>query len=138
MKKIISFIITLSVILSAGLFIGCAKTSVDIEGFRFTYEKNSAQKITSENQEFITLKLNVKNTTSEVKNIISDDFVLKQGDNIVGDEVFFGNNIIDQMDNESLEAMDDEDMVIHIKTISNIGGEYQLYYRDSKLLNFKL
>ncbi len=138
MKKIISFIITLSVILSAGLFIGCAKTSVDIEGFRFTYEKNSAQKITSENQEFITLKLNVKNTTSEVKNIISDDFVLKQGDNIVSDEVFFGNNIIDQMDNESLEAMDDEDMVIHIKTISNIGGEYQLYYRDSKLLNFKL
>lgn len=138
MKKIISFIITLSVILSAGLFIGCAKTSVDIEGFRFTYEKNSAQKITSENQEFITLKLNVKNTTSEVKNIISDDFVLKQGDDIVSDEVFFGNNIIDQMDNESLEAMDDEDMVIHIKTISNIGGEYQLYYRDSKLLNFKL
>ena len=138
MKKIISFIITLSVILSAGLFIGCAKTSVDIEGFRFTYEKNSAQKITSENQEFITLKLKVKNTTSEVKNIISDDFVLKQGDNIVSDEVFFGNNIIDQMDNESLEAMDDEDMVIHIKTISNIGGEYQLYYRDSKLLNFKL
>lgn len=138
MKKIISFIITLSVILSAGLFIGCAKTSVDIEGFRFTYEKNSAQKITSENQEFITLKLNVKNTTSEVKNIISDDFVLKQGDNIVSDEVFFGNNIIDQMDNESLDAMDDEDMVIHIKTISNIGGEYQLYYRDSKLLNFKL
>lgn len=138
MKKIISFIITLSVILSAGLFIGCAKTSVDIEGFRFTYEKNSAQKITSENQEFITLKLNVKNTTSEVKNIISDDFVLKQGDNIVSDELFFGNNIIDQMDNESLEAMDDEDMVIHIKTISNIGGEYQLYYRDSKLLNFKL
>ena len=138
MKKIISFIITLTVILSAGLFIGCAKTSVDIEGFRFTYEKNSAQKITSENQEFITLKLNVKNTTSEVKNIISDDFVLKQGDNIVSDEVFFGNNIIDQMDNESLEAMDDEDMVIHIKTISNIGGEYQLYYRDSKLLNFKL
>ena len=138
MKKIISFIITLSVILSAGLFIGCAKTSVDIEGFRFTYEKNSAQKITSENQEFITLKLNVKNTTSEVKNIISDDFVLKQGDNIVSDEVFFGNNIIDQMDNESLEAMNDEDMVIHIKTISNIGGEYQLYYRDSKLLNFKL
>lgn len=138
MKKIISFIITLSVILSAGLFIGCAKTSVDIEGFRFTYEKNSAQKIISENQEFITLKLNVKNTTSEVKNIISDDFVLKQGDNIVSDEVFFGNNIIDQMDNESLEAMDDEDMVIHIKTISNIGGEYQLYYRDSKLLNFKL
>lgn len=138
MKKIISFIITLSVILSAGLFIGCAKTSVDIEGFRFTYEKNSAQKITSENQEFITLKLNVKNTTSEVKNIISDDFVLKQGDNIVSDEVFFGNNIIDQMDNESLEAMDDEDIVIHIKTISNIGGEYQLYYRDSKLLNFKL
>lgn len=138
MKKIISFIITLSVILSAGLFIGCAKTSVDIEGFRFTYEKNSAQKITSEKQEFITLKLNVKNTTSEVKNIISDDFVLKQGDNIVSDEVFFGNNIIDQMDNESLEAMDDEDMVIHIKTISNIGGEYQLYYRDSKLLNFKL
>lgn len=138
MKKIISFIITLSVILSAGLFIGCAKTSVDIEGFRFTYEKNSAQKTTSENQEFITLKLNVKNTTSEVKNIISDDFVLKQGDNIVSDEVFFGNNIIDQMDNESLEAMDDEDMVIHIKTISNIGGEYQLYYRDSKLLNFKL
>ena len=138
MKKIISFIITLSVILSAGLFIGCAKTSVDIEGFRFTYEKNSAQKITSENQEFITLKLNVKNTTSEVKNIISDDFVLKQGDNIVSDEVFFGNNIIDQMDNESLEAMDAEDMVIHIKTISNIGGEYQLYYRDSKLLNFKL
>lgn len=138
MKKIISFIITLSVILSAGLFIGCAKTSVDIEGFRFTYEKNSAQKITSENQEFITLKLNVKNTTSEVKNIISDDFVLKQGDNIVSDEVFFGNNIIDQMDNESLEAMDDEDMVIHIKTISNIGGEYQLYYRDCKLLNFKL
>lgn len=138
MKKIISFIITLSVILSAGLFIGCAKTSVDIEGFRFTYEKNSAQKITSENQEFITLKLNVKNTTSELKNIISDDFVLKQGDNIVSDEVFFGNNIIDQMDNESLEAMNDEDMVIHIKTISNIGGEYQLYYRDSKLLNFKL
>lgn len=138
MKKIISFIITLSVILSAGLFIGCAKTSVEIEGFRFTYEKNSAQKITSENQEFITLKLNVKNTTSEVKNIISDDFVLKQGDNIVSDEVFFGNNIIDQMDNESLEAMDDEDMVIHIKTISNIGGEYQLYYRYSKLLNFKL
>lgn len=138
MKKIISFIITLSVILSAGLFIGCAKTSVDIEGFRFTYEKNSAQKITSENQEFITLKLNVKNTTSEVKNIISDDFVLKQGDDIVSDEVFFGNNIIDQMDNESLEAMNDEDMVIHIKTISNIGGEYQLYYRDSKLLNFKL
>lgn len=138
MKKIISFIITLSVILSAGLFIGCAKTSVDIEGFRFTYEKNSAQKTTSENQEFITLKLNVKNTTSELKNIISDDFVLKQGDNIVSDEVFFGNNIIDQMDNESLEAMDDEDMVIHIKTISNIGGEYQLYYRDSKLLNFKL
>ena len=138
MKKIISFIITLSVILSAGLFIGCAKTSVDIEGFRFTYEKNSAQKITSENQEFITLKLNVKNTTSELKNIISDDFVLKQGDDIVSDEVFFGNNIIDQMDNESLEAMNDEDMVIHIKTISNIGGEYQLYYRDSKLLNFKL
>lgn len=138
MKKIISFIITLSVILSAGLFIGCAKTSVDIEGFRFTYEKNSAQKTTSENQEFITLKLNVKNTTSELKNIISDDFVLKQGDDIVSDEVFFGNNIIDQMDNESLEAMDDEDMVIHIKTISNIGGEYQLYYRDSKLLNFKL
>lgn len=138
MKKIISFIITLSVILSAGLFIGCAKTSVDIEGFRFTYEKNSVQKITSENQEFITLKLNVKNTTSEVKNIISDDFVLKQGDNIVSDEVFFGNNIIDQMDNESLEAMDDEDMVIHIKTISNIGSEYQLYYRDGKLLNFKL
>lgn len=138
MKKIISFIITLSVILSAGLFIGCAKTSVDIEGFRFTYEKNSAQKTTSENQEFITLKLNVKNTTSELKNIISDDFVLKQGDDIVSDEVFFGNNIIDQMDNESLEAMNDEDMVIHIKTISNIGGEYQLYYRDSKLLNFKL
>lgn len=138
MKKIISFIITLTVILSAGLFIGCAKTSVDIEGFRFTYEKNSAQKITSENQEFITLKLNVKNTTSELKNIISDDFVLKQGDDIVSDEVFFGNNIIDQMDNESLEAMNDEDMVIHIKTISNIGGEYQLYYRDSKLLNFKL
>ena len=138
MKKIISFIITLSVILSAGLFIGCAKTSVDIEGFRFTYEKNSAQKTTSENQEFITLKLNVKNTTSDLKNIISDDFVLKQGDNIVSDEVFFGNNIIDQMDNESLEAMNDEDMVIHIKTISNIGGEYQLYYRDSKLLNFKL
>ena len=138
MKKIISFIITLSVILSAGLFIGCAKTSVDIEGFRFTYEKNSAQKTTSENQEFITLKLNVKNTTSELKNIISDDFVLKQGGDIVSDEVFFGNNIIDQMDNESLEAMDDEDMVIHIKTISNIGGEYQLYYRDSKLLNFKL
>ena len=137
MKKIISFIITLTVILSAGLFIGCAKTSVDIEGFRFTYEKNSAQKTTSENQEFITLKLNVKNTTSELKNIISDDFVLKQGDNIVSDEVFFGNNIIDQMDNESLEAMNDEDMVIHIKTISNIGGEYQLYYRDSKLLNFK-
>lgn len=138
MKKIISFIITLTVILSAGLFIGCAKTSVDIEGFRFTYEKNSAQKTTSENQEFITLKLNVKNTTSELKNIISDDFVLKQGDDIVSDEVFFGNNIIDQMDNESLEAMNDEDMVIHIKTISNIGGEYQLYYRDSKLLNFKL
>lgn len=138
MKKIITFVMTLGIILTAGIFVGCGTSKVDVDGLSFTYEKNSVQKTTAEEQDYIQLKLNIKNTTNEDKNVTIDNFTLKQGEEIVSDEIFFGNNIIDKMDNETLQSMKDIDLVLNITLINELTGEFKLYYNDTLLVTFNL
>lgn len=135
MKKIMSFSFILFVILSLGVFVSCDSKTATAGSLTFNYKQNSALKTANENDESsVKLKLTIKNTSAYSQEVDAALFTLQNEDKIVSKSVFFGNNIIDAMDTETLQANKKEDFIVNINIPNDLVGKYDLYYNNTKLL----
>ena len=139
MKKIMTFLIIItSVLLVAGGLTACSSNSKSAKGFTFSYQTNSAQKQTISEQNYVVIMLDVKNDNKENNTLIANKFKLVQDGKDISSEVYFGNNIIDQMPEETLEANDSEQIHIMLKVDSQTSGQMKLVYDQIELFNIRV
>ena len=130
MKKIYLFFTAFIMLLSLGLT-GCGAQEASAEGFKFTYKTDE---ITSENNnKYLKLTLEVKNTLSEENTLEASKFILKKDTETISNDVIIGNNIIDAMETETFESMQALDTTISITLTETLDGTYQLYYGETQL-----
>ena len=116
----------------------CSTTSVSANGFRFSVDKNTLAKTNIEQEVYLSLEMEIKNQKQENNTVVAEKFSLMQDQKVLSYEVFFGNNIIDKMSEESLSAMDKEKINIMFKVDNGVSGQVEIYYEQEKLFNMTI
>ena len=138
MKKFVSFLILIFTVFIIGSMSACSTTSVSANGFRFSVDKNTLSKTNIEQEVYLSLEMEIKNQKQENNTVVAEKFSLMQDQKVLSYEVFFGNNIIDKMSEESLSAMDKEKINIMFKVDNEVSGQVEIYYEQEKLFNMTI
>ena len=132
MKKIKSLLVSLMMIVSLTLLVGCGAQEASAEGFQFTYKSKS--EVTNENDtNYLKISLAVKNVKEEENTLTASKFTLKQGEETASTDAFIGNNIVDAMETETFDQMATLDLAITIALSDTLEGTYQLFYGETQL-----
>ncbi len=137
MKKFMFFAAFFSLLVGSIVFSACAKTSVSASDFNFTYERNSAQKVSKDGKEYVLIKLDVKNISSSENELVASKFTLQNEDGSLGSEVFFGNNIIDKMTSEILQPNETESVIINILVNSPVSN-CALFFDQTEITKIRI
>ena len=137
-KKYFGYALLVFILLGAIIFVACGKVEAKANGFTFSYEKNSAQKVEDDEHNYIKVKLAIKNTKDEKNTLVANKFKLYQGEKEVFAEVYFGNNIVDKMDSEEFEAGASMDMIINLLLDEEVAGKLVLWYDETNLFEFNV
>ena len=133
MKKIIPYI-SLSLKICCVVLLGaCGRLSAKSGSLEFFYEKNSAQKVSVEGSNYVKMLLEIKNNGEGDAEIEAQKFSLVAGGETVSGEVFFGNNVVDKMDKESISMAESESLVLNLELIGD-ATEFDLYYDETVLV----
>ena len=137
MKKFGSYVVLMLLLIGSVAFAACCKTSATIDNLVFTFEKNSAQIVSEQDDKYVKLKLDIKNNSSDVRQVNAEDFSLSIDNEAVKSDVIFGNNIIDQMDSETIESMGKANLILSIK-VDKTSGAFSLKYKGTTIVDFNL
>lgn len=111
----------------------CGRLSAKSGSLEFFYEKNSAQKVSIEDGDYVKMLLEIKNNGEGDSTIEAKKFSLVSGGETVSGEAFFGNNVVDKMDKESIPSAASESLVLNIK-LKGDATEFDLYFGETMLV----
>lgn len=135
-KKFFGFIALFVLLIGSVVFAACSDKNLSKDNFKFSYVESSAKKVESE-QNYVSLKLKVKNTLDKENTLSASKFYLNAGGQKVSSNVYFGNNIIDKMESETFEKSSELEITINL-FVSELDGEFSLWYDDLRIKTFKV
>ena len=137
MKKYLGYAVLLLLTVGSVIFSGCYQTSIKVDNFRIAVDKNSSQIVADNENNYLTLQVKIKNIDKDEGEISASDFSLKRDDEILSKNAFFGNNIVNKMDKERIDALKTIDYVLSLE-VEDESGEFELFYKDTKLASLKI
>ena len=137
MKKVCGHIALMVLLIGSVVFAACSRSTIAVGELSFSFDKSAACLVDEEQAKYVKIDLEVENKAKDEQVVLASDFSLS-GEELGVQEVFFGNNVVDKSDSETLEAGGKLKLTLTFIVSQPQKGAQELRYKDAKLMDFNL
>lgn len=137
-KQIFGYCLLMALVVVSVIFAACTNKTAEASGFEFSYRQNSAQKVAEGEDNVVKISLDIKNKAGKENKLSAQLFSLSSEGQQISKSAYFGNNIVDKMEDEVFEDGGKMTIVISIILQKDFTGTYDLCYDGDRLLSIRI